>query len=99
MALEDWIKTEVGYVRASEVAAVVIETRHSSYFRESKGYEEEIEWNVLVAITKGGAKIDVRDERFGMPTLEAAAALVGQIEVSLQDWVVGDDGAAWRVGS
>jgi hypothetical protein len=76
----DWIRTEVGYVRAGEVAAVAIEDRSSTYYRPSKGYDESIEWNVLVVVTRGGAKIVIADDRFGPVDLDAAKRLVEEID-------------------
>jgi hypothetical protein len=92
-----WVKTEVGYVLASEIAAVVIEERSSTYFRASKGYEEEIEWRVLVVVTKGGAKLDVADERFGMPGMEGVERLVEIVDAIVTPYFV--ESEFYREGS
>jgi hypothetical protein len=81
--VNDWIKTEVGFIRARDVAAVIIEERSSSYYRPSKGYDESIEWNVLLVVLRGGAKIEIRDDRFSTVDLDAAEEVVRDIEARL----------------
>jgi hypothetical protein len=80
----DWIETEVGFVRASEVAAVIVEDRTSSYFRPSKGHDESIEWRVLLVVTRGGAKLEVRDDRFSDVNLDVARRLVEEVSAIIE---------------
>ena len=84
----DWIETEVGFIRPSEVAAVFIAERSSSFWNERKGYVDGAEWNVLVVVTRGGAEIVVRDDRFSAADLPACRRLVEEIESVLSPLVV-----------
>lgn len=79
----DWIETEVGFIRASEIAAVIIVSDSYEVERPSKGYSETHDFERLVIVTIGGARISVRESTYSDVVLADAKRIVEQVDALL----------------